>query len=100
MEYEFAGGGVKYLIAFDISNNRRRRNVEKSCLSIGFRVQRSVFEAFLESSELDEFESSIKGKIDVAKDSVRIYPLDKKSDGAIRIVGVGKRIENVGYKIL
>lgn len=85
---------MKYLVAFDISNTRRRNAVVKCCLGVGFRVQKSVFEIFLESCRLGTFEESLLGMINAETDSVRIYPLDKLADSGIHIIGCGKRIEN------
>ena len=91
---------MKYVIAFDISNDRRRKAVGKACAAVGFRVQRSVYECFLQDSGYRALSSRIAGLIDKEKDTVRVYPLDKNCDQGMEILGRGKRIENVGYKII
>lgn len=91
---------MKYLLAFDISNGRRRNAVVRCCLAHGFRVQKSVFEAFMEPTQVADFEDKMLKLIDCDKDSVRIYPIDKTADESIRIVGCGKRIENVQFRII
>lgn len=91
---------MKYVIAFDISNNRRRKVVGKACNAMGFRVQRSVYECILPQNSYDELFNKIQSAIDPQKDTVRIYPLDKNCDQNMDILGKGKRIENVGFKII
>ena len=91
---------MKYLIAFDISNNKRRAAVVRQCLASGYRVQKSVFEAFLEKEQVADFEESMHGLINLDTDSVRIYPLDKVADENIRIVGCGRHIDQSVYKII
>ena len=91
---------MKFLIAFDVSNNRRRTAVTKTCLASGFRVQRSVFEGFFDSGSIDGFVQKLSELIDPKTDSVRIYPLDKALDASIRILGLGKRVEEAPYRIV
>ncbi|SHL00686.1 CRISPR-associated endonuclease Cas2 [Fibrobacter sp. UWB12] len=91
---------MKYLVAFDVCNSRRRREMVKLCLSTGFRVQKSVFESFMEHSQLERFEENAERIIDPETDSVRLYPIDSQADVGIRIVGIGHRIENPAYKVL
>lgn len=84
---------MKYLVAFDISNNRKRSRVVKECLACGFRAQKSVFEIFLDNSCLGAFEETMLKHINPDTDSVRIYPIDKTADESLRIIGKGKRFE-------
>lgn len=91
---------MKYLVAFDICSDKRRKNIAKECLSVGFRVQESVFEIFLEASALSRFKERLVRKMNLDVDSVRIYPLDKFSDSGLEILGRGKRIESVNYAVL
>jgi CRISPR-associated protein Cas2 len=91
---------MKYVISFDISDDKKRRQAVKSCLAVGFRVQKSVFEGFLDHGELDELRASLEEIIDPETDSVRFYPLDKRMEASIEIMGCGKKIEEARYKIL
>lgn len=91
---------MKYLISFDVSNARRRSALAKLCLSRGFRVQRSVFESYMDGSGLDDFEAKAESIIDPETDSVRVYPIDSNADARIRIVGRGRRVESPAFKVL
>ncbi|MCF0217410.1 MAG: CRISPR-associated endonuclease Cas2 [Fibrobacteraceae bacterium] len=91
---------MKYVIAFDISNNRRRNAVAKACLAVGFRVQRSVFECNLLADAYTELVGKIEAIVNAEKDTVRLYPLDKTCDESMEIIGRGKRIESAGFKVI
>lgn len=91
---------MKYLISFDISNGRRRNKVAKVLLGIGFRVQKSVFEVFLDTDKLNDYEDTLLQAINPDTDSIRIYPLNKTCDDAILIIGRGKRIDQPNCLVL
>ncbi|SHL17428.1 CRISPR-associated protein, Cas2 family [Fibrobacter intestinalis] len=91
---------MKYVIVFDIGNDRRRKAVGKACTAVGFRVQRSVYECILQETAYKSLFCQIESIIDHKKDTVRVYPLDKSCDQNMEIIGLGKRIESVGFKII
>lgn len=84
---------MKHLDSFDITNSKRRSRVAKECLAHGFRVQKSVFEIFLDNNQLNNFEETLLHLINPETDSIRIYPIDKTADESLRTVGNGKKIE-------
>lgn len=63
-----------WMIAYDISNDRIRREVRNILKNHGTRVQYSVFECFLRSREKVELQSQLTGLIE-RSDSIRWYPL-------------------------
>lgn len=91
---------MKYVIAFDISNDRRRKAVGKACSAVGFRVQRSVYECIMQDAAYQALFCQIDRIVDKERDTVRIYPLDKNCNQNMEIIGKGKKIEVVGYKII
>ncbi len=64
-----------YIVAYDIVNDRRRQKVTKLCESIAYRVQGSVFEAYLTTKELKKLGVKAERIIDKEVDSIRIYML-------------------------
>ena len=64
-----------YLIAYDLSNNKRRLKLSKLLESLGLRVQGSVFEGWLTGPELKHLLQHGKPLIHEDEDSLRIYPL-------------------------
>lgn len=88
---------MKYLVTFDITNNKRRNRVAKECLAYGFRAQKSVFELFLDTNQLNLFEEAMLNHINPDTDSIRIYPIDKTADETSRIIGNGKKFKKEKY---
>ena len=91
---------MKYVVAFDISNNRKRNAVVKACRQWGFRVQKSVFEIFMDSSKVDDFSEKLLKLINPDCDTIRLYPLDKDNDENIVIIGIGKPVRQRSYSII
>lgn len=63
------------LVAYDISNDKRRTKLHNTLLNFGTPVQYSVFECLLDEKGEREMRQSIKRVIRPRKDHVRIYPL-------------------------
>lgn len=91
---------MKYVVAFDISNGKKRNAVAKACKEWGFRVQRSVFEIFMDSSKVGEFSEKLLNLINPDRDTIRLYPLDKDNDDNIVIIGLGKPVRQLSYAIV
>jgi CRISPR-associated protein Cas2 len=82
------------LVTYDVSTvdaagRRRLRQVAKACLSLGQRVQNSVFECDLDAGQWAQLKDRLVGLIDPAVDSLRFYYLGTKWQ---------KRVEHVGAK--
>lgn len=91
---------MKYVVAFDISNSKKRKAVTKACEELGFRVQRSVFEIFIDSAKLEDFSEKLLGIINHEHDTIRLYPIDRENDRNIVIIGTGKPIQQLSYAII
>jgi len=91
---------MKYALCYDIIDNRRRRGVSKIMESYGYRVQKSVFEAFLSRSDLDELKKRIQRVISAKEDQVRIFPLCSSCDSTMVVMGNGERIEQQPFLVL
>lgn len=81
----------KIVVAYDISDDKRRNNIYKEMKSWGERVQYSVFECILKEEQIYRMIDRLKKKIDFKKDSIRVYFLDKEDK--IEIIGEGKPVE-------
>lgn len=91
---------MKYVIAFDIVDNRARYRAVKTLLQYAYRVQKSVFEGSLSAEEAEECRAKLEKIIDTETDSLRFYPLCAKCEPGARVVGVGTKVEQVDYVIL
>ena len=70
------------LLAYDVSTTeksgqKRLRQVAKTCLDYGQRVQNSVFECLIDPAQLVEFREKLLKIIDPKTDSIRIYHLGR-----------------------
>ncbi|MEW6388798.1 MAG: CRISPR-associated endonuclease Cas2 [Thermodesulfobacteriota bacterium] len=78
-----------YAISYDIRDDRRRLRVAKALKDFGSRVQLSVFEAHLESRELERLRRRLEKHLDPEADSVRLYPLCAACRPGIVVLGQG-----------
>ena len=77
----------KYVICYDVSDDKRRRSLVRCLNFYGDRVQGSVFEAFLAPDLLDEMQFKISKIIDDRTDSVFIYPLNGVTEALVKRMG-------------
>lgn len=78
-----------YIIAYDITDDKRRAKVAKLLESLAERVQGSVFEAYLAGDELEKLVKKLTRLIKKEEDSIRIYPICEVCRGKIRSIGQG-----------
>ena len=64
-----------YVLAYDISNDRRRQKIARLCQAVSERVQGSVFEGYFTPAELDKLLKKLERIFDKNEDSLRIYLL-------------------------
>ena len=64
-----------YVIAYDISSNRRRTKVHKTLCGFGEWTQYSLFECHLTSKEMLVLRGKLDKLVDENEDSVRFYYL-------------------------
>jgi CRISPR-associated protein Cas2 len=69
---------VKVLIAYDVctvdkAGEKRLRRVARACQDYGQRVQKSVFECTVGSTEWVQLRGRLLAEIDLSRDSLRIY---------------------------
>lgn len=64
-----------HVITYDIADDRRRNQLAKVLEGFGYRVQRSVFEAHLSSSQFEALKRAAARVIHPAEDSIRYYSL-------------------------
>ena len=64
---------MKYLITYDIENNKRRKKVSDELEAYGYRVNFSVFECELNKTRMKNLVKKLEELIDKKKDSLRFY---------------------------
>lgn len=65
---------MRYVIAYDIEDDRLRNRLAKTLRSVGFRVQQSVFECLLDTRDLARLEQRLGRLLDGRSGvDVRVY---------------------------
>ena len=77
------------LVTYDITDDRRRSGVSRELENFGMRVQRSVFECYLDTAQLKELKARLEHRIDLAEDHIRFYSICRKDAGKMEIEGNG-----------
>ena len=83
----------RWLVAYDVPDDRRRTKIANLLEDYGDRVQYSVFEIFASSEELQRMIVRMKGVIEENEDSIRLYPACESCVKKVRILGTGESIE-------
>jgi CRISPR-associated protein Cas2 len=68
---------MKWVVCFDISDDKKRKIIGDTLEEYGVRVQRSVFEIEITEKKLRDIIKKFDEMIDVREDSVRFYPFHK-----------------------
>ncbi|MGQ4808496.1 CRISPR-associated endoribonuclease Cas2 [Candidatus Entotheonellaceae bacterium PAL068K] len=80
-----------YVVAYDISSDKRRLKVAKILEDFGDRAQYSVFEMQLDrADQLDELQQRLQTVIDPGSDGVRVYFLCRACREKAVVLGQGQ----------
>lgn len=93
------------LITYDVSTQdaagkKRLRKVAKECVNYGQRVQNSVFECILDSSQLLVLKDKLVSIIDEKEDSLRFYYLGNKYQTKVEHFGIKMSYEAEGVLMI
>lgn len=93
------------MITYDVSTQdaagrKRLRKVAKECVNYGQRVQNSVFECVLDSSQLLIVKDKLQSMIDPKTDSLRFYNLGNKYQTKVEHFGAKASYEAEGTLII
>ncbi len=86
-----------YMICFDIGDERRLIKVSDAAENYGTRVQRSVFECWLDDQGLSRLKNTMKELINAEEDQVRYYSLCPKDREKVLIDGPGELVPDQDY---
>lgn len=80
---------MRYVVAFDVGDDKRRYRVVKALLGVGRRVQESVFELDeLGEGMLKRVLAEVQRAMDPSVDAVRVYALCGACTGKVEAFGV------------
>jgi len=80
---------LKYVVVYDVVEDRTRDKVADCLEDFGDRVQKSVFEVDVDADRYGRMVELLLKLIDPETDSVRIYPICSTCLGKLRILGQG-----------
>lgn len=86
-----------YLIAYDISNDKRRAKIHKTLCGFGQWTQYSIFECFLTPKELIMLEHRLKTILNEQEDNLRIYHICAACQEKTQTIGSSPPAEDKLY---
>ncbi len=79
---------MRYVVTYDIADDRRREDGATVLAGYGPRVQLSVFECDLRNRrEASALQAKLRELIDPVADQVRLYPLDDRTARSVSVIG-------------
>lgn len=90
----------RHIIAYDIRNPRRLRQVCKTMEEYGERLQYSVFVCDLSRAELTHARAAVERQMDLDEDSVVIVDLGEPDGAHITFVGQRRDLPDTGPRIV
>jgi CRISPR-associated protein Cas2 len=81
-----------YVVAYDITCDKRRYKISNLLEGYGQRVQYSVFECQLTHAKFKELRKRLSKVVKDTEDSVRFYPLSQHTLNQVEIMGVGSPV--------
>ena len=82
--------GTRYLITYDIRNERRLAQVAKIMEGYGRRVQKSIFEALLTPADLRNLKLDLLQEMDPVDDGIKFFRLCERCEQRVTIIGLGE----------
>jgi CRISPR-associated protein Cas2 len=86
-----------YLVAYDISDDKRRTKVHKLLCGFGQWTQYSLFECFLDEKEYILLQHRLRAILNHTEDNVRFYPLCRACQTQVETIGSSPPEENTVY---
>lgn len=80
---------MRYLISYDVVEDRDRTHLAHLLEDYGQRVQYSVFECELNEHQFLDLREKMIEQIDLSTDSIRIYRLCAQCRQAMEVIGAG-----------
>ncbi len=89
-----------YVLAYDITDDKRRQKIAKMCEATAERVQGSVFEGYFTPAELDKLLKKAQKVMKKEEDSLRVYALCADCREKIGMYGCGSLTPPPGVVIV
>ncbi len=80
---------MRFIICYDISDNRRRERIATALLDFGCRIQESVFVATLDAELKDRMFVRLGKLMSEAEDSIFVFALCGACEEKLQVLGIG-----------
>lgn len=92
---------MRYVVCYDISDERRREHVSGILLDFGRRIQKSVFLADLDRELAEKMRDRLSDAVDLAFDRVHIFLLCAECSAKAESIGANSELpKDEGFYIL
>jgi CRISPR-associated protein Cas2 len=91
---------MKLLVAYDVSDDRRRERIVRILLDYGQRIQESVFWLEAEPPLIERMRQRLRAEIDEEDDSLWIVPLCEACIRRLETLGIQNMPEVPAYYIV
>lgn len=88
------------LITYDITEPKRLNALRRFLKEFGLRTQKSVFECDIDEEAIRRIRSYCKERLDLAKDSVRIYRICSRCINRVILSGQGLKVTQLDYLVV
>ena len=91
---------MRYVVCYDIADNRRRKRVSDTLDSYGDRIQDSVFELAVPSELFQRCLEEIERSIDPKEDRLAVYSLCASCDSKAVYLGTSAGVPRTGEDLV
>jgi CRISPR-associated protein Cas2 len=91
---------VRFVICYDVTDDRRRERLASTLLDFGRRVQESVFMATLDDELFGRMMKRVEQLVDAEADTLHVLPLCAACEGKVRRLGRAELPEDKPYYIV
>ena len=88
------------VVAYDIADPRRLARIASVCEDFGVRVQKSVFECWLDHERMERMLTRLEAELDLKTDQVIIYSLEADSTARRKVLGEGAALTEAPRDLL
>ena len=81
---------MRFIVCYDIADDRRRDRMAVMLLNFGRRVQESVFVADLDTERASAMGQEIRKIVEAVEDCVHVFPLCSACWSKAEVVGLGE----------
>ncbi len=78
---------MKWIICYDIADDRRRQRIAEALLDFGARIQESIFDCELDSVLLEKLHRRLAGGIENTEDKIVFLPLCAACESRVLALG-------------